>query len=303
MKNPIPDHVIGIPVGSVSYTVEKSASQTASVSETATPYFLSTPSKESPISKQYRVDTLLKWINKLLMKAEDFTHGIHDHAKLGPKVTATVKGKLRLGARILQEGGVEKLFKEIFSVTAGEKLLNASQCYLSTTAGPIAGLLFISTERVAFCSERSLKFTLPTGERIRIPYKVMIPLKKIKGANESEHVNKPTQKVQDYKGEGNDVFCNCLLWLWHVWKVHNEAVLKVKHPYYILGVMTSSESYRYPTTEASCGSSNRSTSNQCRREELPSFRDYVQFPDMEVFGRKKDKLFVRVIWRLAEMEF
>ncbi|KAJ4973243.1 hypothetical protein NE237_006417 [Protea cynaroides] len=190
MKNPIPDHVIGIPVSSVSYTVEDSAGRTTSLSETANSYFLSTPSKESTISKQYRVKTSIEWINKVGKKADNF----RQHVRLGSKVSATVKGKLRLGARILQEGGLEKLFKQIFNVGAEEKLLNAFQCYLSTTAGPVAGLLFISTERLAFCSERPLTFTLPTGKLFRTPYKVMIPLKKIKVANQSENVNKPSQK-------------------------------------------------------------------------------------------------------------
>ncbi|XP_043716741.1 putative GEM-like protein 8 [Telopea speciosissima] len=194
MKNQFIDHVIGIPVSSVSYTFEKTAENSTIVSETASPYFISTPSKESPRSNQYRVDTLIEWINKLGKKADSFTHGVREHVKLGPKVSATVKGKLRLGVRILREGGVEKLFNQIFSVGEGEKLLNASQCYLSTTAGPIAGLLFISTENIAFCSERSLTFTLPTQELIKTPYKVMIPLKKIKGANQSENVNNPHQK-------------------------------------------------------------------------------------------------------------
>ncbi|KAJ4973823.1 hypothetical protein NE237_006997 [Protea cynaroides] len=190
MKNPIPDHVIGIPVSSVSYTVEDSAGRTTSLSETANSYFISTPSKESTISKQNRVKTSIEWINKVGKKADNF----RQHVRLGSKVSATVKGKLRLGARILQEGGLEKLFKQIFNVGAEEKLLNAFQCYLSTTAGPVAGLLFISTERLAFCSERPLTFTLPTGKLFRTPYKVMIPLKKIKVANQSENVNKPSQK-------------------------------------------------------------------------------------------------------------
>ncbi|KAJ4974907.1 hypothetical protein NE237_008081 [Protea cynaroides] len=207
MKNPIPDHVIGIPVSSVSYTVEDSAGRTTSLSETANSYFLSTPSKESTISKQYRVKTSIEWINKVGKKADNF----RQHVRLGSKVSATVKGKLRLGARILQEGGLEKLFKQIFNVGAEEKLLNAFQCYLSTTAGPVAGLLFISTERLAFCSERPLTFTLPTGKLFRTPYKVMIPLKKIKVANQSENVNKPSQKY-----------------------IQNEAFLEGQHPYHII---------------------------------------------------------------------
>lgn len=77
-----------------------------------------------------------------------------------------------MGARILQVGGVEKVFMQLFSVREGEKLLKASQCYLSTTSGPIAGLLFISTHKVAFCSDRSIKISSPNGEDVRVHYKV-----------------------------------------------------------------------------------------------------------------------------------
>ena len=93
--------------------------------------------------------------------------------RLAPKITETLKGKLSLGARILKVGGVEKVFKQLFSVREGEKLLKASQCYLSTTSGPIAGLLFISTDKVTFCSEKAIKFSCPNGEFIRIYYKVI----------------------------------------------------------------------------------------------------------------------------------
>ncbi|KAM7482859.1 hypothetical protein LguiB_007442 [Lonicera macranthoides] len=117
---------------------------------------------------------------------------------MGPKLSETVKGKLSLGARIIKKGGRENIFRDIFGVSEsdGEKLLKASQCYLSTTAGPIAGILFISTCKVAFCSERSITLPNPTagGGVVRSPYKVVIPVKKIKRANESENVNKPAQK-------------------------------------------------------------------------------------------------------------
>lgn len=139
-----------------------------------------------------------------------------------------MKGKLSLGARILRVGGVEKVFKRLFSVREGEKLLKASQCYLSTTAGPIAGLLFISTDNVAFCSDRSIKISSPNGEMIRIHYKVsykgllilflsvslpgllianiisnvpmvqvLIPLRKIKRVEQSENMKKPSQKYME----------------------------------------------------------------------------------------------------------
>ncbi|XP_026408252.1 putative GEM-like protein 8 [Papaver somniferum] len=124
----------------------------------------------------------------------NFANGVREHVRLGPKIYETVKGKLSLGARIVQRGGVKKIFKQLFMVSEREKLLKASQCHLSTTAGPIAGLLFISTEKVAFCSDRSLTFSSPNGGIIRTPYKVVIPIKKIKRVEESENVDKPKQK-------------------------------------------------------------------------------------------------------------
>ncbi|XP_058772057.1 GEM-like protein 4 [Vicia villosa] len=127
-------------------------------------------------------------------KTIGFAHGIREHVKLAPKITDTVKGKIRLGAKILRVGGIEKVFTQLFSVKDGEKLLKASQCYLSTTSGPIAGLLFISTYKVAFCSERSIKISSPKGEFSRVYYKVSIPHEKIEHVNQSQNVKKPSEK-------------------------------------------------------------------------------------------------------------
>ncbi|XP_050885960.1 GEM-like protein 7 isoform X2 [Lathyrus oleraceus] len=114
--------------------------------------------------------------------------------RLGTNISETIKRKLSLGARILQMGGVEKVFMRYFSVMEGERLLKVCHCYLSTTSGPLAGLLFISTEKVAFCSERSIKVFNQKGQMCRIRYKVSIPVKKIKSVRQSENVEKPRQK-------------------------------------------------------------------------------------------------------------
>lgn len=91
---------------------------------------------------------------------------------LGAKFSETVKGKLSLGAKVIQAGGVKRVFRQVFHVQKDEKLLKASQCYLSTTAGPIAGLLFISTQKIAFLSDRPLTFS-SSGGMVRFPYKVV----------------------------------------------------------------------------------------------------------------------------------
>ncbi|XP_045833255.1 GEM-like protein 4 [Trifolium pratense] len=127
-------------------------------------------------------------------KADSLSQRIQEHVRLGANISQTLKRKLSLGAQILQVGGVEKVFMQYFSVSEEETLLRVSHCYLSTTSGPLAGLLYISTEKVAFCSERSIKVFNQKGHMCRIRYKVTIPLKKIKCVNQSQNIEKPTQK-------------------------------------------------------------------------------------------------------------
>ncbi|KAJ0824104.1 putative GEM-like protein [Helianthus annuus] len=103
----------------------------------------------------------------------------------GPKLIEMVKQKLSYGANILPLGREGKIFRKQFSTMDSEELLHATQCYLYTTAGAIAGMLFVSTERVGFCSNRSLKMHSTIGEVLKFQYKVSIPLGKIKGVGES----------------------------------------------------------------------------------------------------------------------
>ncbi|GAB4839635.1 hypothetical protein Ancab_029159 [Ancistrocladus abbreviatus] len=111
--------------------------------------------------------------------------------RLGPKISETLRD---IGAKILRVGSMHKIFRRIFSVGEGEQLLKASRCSLFTTAGPIAGLLFISTDKLAFCSDRAIKFSSPGGDSMRFHYKVVIPLTRILKANQSENVKKPSDK-------------------------------------------------------------------------------------------------------------
>ncbi|GMY18598.1 GEM-like protein 4 [Fagus crenata] len=171
MKTSIQELVLGIPINSAAYQLERSPKG-----------YLPDPASECNIlSLKGGADRK----NKSGKKGASFANGVREH------------GKLSLGARILKVGGVGKVFKRLFSVKEGEKLLKACQCYLSTTAGPIAGLLFISTDKIAFCSDRSIKISSPNGEMIRIHYKVMIPLSKIKRVNQSANVKKPSQKYME----------------------------------------------------------------------------------------------------------
>ncbi|XP_022999512.1 putative GEM-like protein 8 [Cucurbita maxima] len=147
------------------------------------------------IQKYNGKDWILNRVHKNGRKPDNIIRELREHVKLGAKITETVKGKLSLGARIVRVGGVRKIYKKLFTVSEGEKLLKASQCYLSTTGGPMAGLLFISTHNIAFCSDKSIKLSSPNGEEhVRIHYKVVIPNEKVMRVNESENVKKASQK-------------------------------------------------------------------------------------------------------------
>ncbi|XP_022749089.1 putative GEM-like protein 8 [Durio zibethinus] len=195
MKNQLLEQVIGAPIRSTAYRVERAPRRY--LPDAAGQYRISSSAERSTTFRKSKGNFVLKRMNKLGKKADTFANGIREHVRLGPKITETVKGKLSLGARILQVGGVEKIFKQLFCVREEEKLLKACQCYLSTTAGPIAGLLFISSEKAAFCSDRSIKIPSPSGELLRVHYKVLIPLEKIKGVNQGENMKKPSQKYME----------------------------------------------------------------------------------------------------------
>ncbi|XP_059278751.1 putative GEM-like protein 8 isoform X1 [Lycium ferocissimum] len=124
--------------------------------------------------------------------------------RLWPRLIESVKGKLRLqGAKILKLKRMKNVFEKNFSVKPEEKLVKAAQCNLQTTAGPIAGLLFISTDKAAFCSHKLIKISSPSGEIIKFHYKISIPLRKIKKVIESKRLKKPSHKYIQVVTEDN----------------------------------------------------------------------------------------------------
>ncbi|KAK8698712.1 hypothetical protein V6N13_114821 [Hibiscus sabdariffa] len=169
MKNQALEKVIGVPMKSTTYRVERTPKRY--LPDATGQYW--TPSAEgSNTFRKIKGNFVLKRMNKFGKKADTLTNGESENM-------------LDWGQSSL------KLVGE------GEKLTKAFQCYLSTTAGPIAGLLFISSEKVAFCSDRSIKIQSPNGEFLRVHYKVLIPLEKIKGVNQSENMKKPSQKYME----------------------------------------------------------------------------------------------------------
>ncbi|KAG8082736.1 hypothetical protein GUJ93_ZPchr0014g46962 [Zizania palustris] len=203
-------HVIGIPVTCKAYGIEEVPSRDPSSSSRKVDgdrlaVSLSHPSPYASFGYKHSSKSkglvIPYWLSKLSMRAQ----GFRKHVTLGPKLSETVKGKLSLGARILQAGGIERVFRQAFSAERGERLLKAMQCYLYTTGGPIAGMLFVSTKMIAFCSDRPVAVTSPNGDAARMPYKVMIPLMSIAKMRRSENVDRPEEKyIHVVKVDGSE---------------------------------------------------------------------------------------------------
>lgn len=59
-------------------------------------------------------------------------------------------GRIAQGTKVLAEGGYEKIFRQTFETVPEEQLLNSYACYLSTSAGPVMGVLYVSTAKLPY---------------------------------------------------------------------------------------------------------------------------------------------------------
>ncbi|GAB4824988.1 hypothetical protein Ancab_007861 [Ancistrocladus abbreviatus] len=100
-------------------------------------------------------------------KAQTVLENVCNHLRTGPSVTDVAATRLaQQGTKLLAEGGHERVFQQLFGMFPGEKLKKAYVCYLSTDSGPVMGTLYISTSRIAFCSDYPLRRVI----NINCPY-------------------------------------------------------------------------------------------------------------------------------------
>lgn len=78
--------------------------------------------------------------------------------KTGPSFADAAMGRIAQGTKVLAEGGYEKIFRQTFETVPEEQLVNSYACYLSTSAGPVMGVLYVSTAKLAFCSDNPLSY-------------------------------------------------------------------------------------------------------------------------------------------------
>ncbi|GAV67916.1 GRAM domain-containing protein [Cephalotus follicularis] len=132
-------------------------------------------------------DLLGRWrrrVSEASKKAEDLAGNTWQHLKTAPSFADAAMGRIAQGTKVLAEGGYEKIFRQTFETVPEEQLQSSYACYLSTSAGPVMGILYVSTAKLAFCSDNPLSYK-SGGQTEWSYYKVVIPLHQLKAINPS----------------------------------------------------------------------------------------------------------------------
>lgn len=82
----------------------------------------------------------------------------YNEVKTSPSMAEAAMGRIAQGTKVLAEGGYEKIFLSTFDTVPEERLQNSFACYLSTSAGPVMGVLYISTAKIAYSSDSPISY-------------------------------------------------------------------------------------------------------------------------------------------------
>lgn len=100
--------------------------------------------------------------------SDDVLIASSESVKTSPSLADAAMGRIAQGTKVLAEGGYEKVFQQTFETVPEEKLFKSYACYLSTSAGPVMGVLYLSTAKLAFCSDNPLSYKV--GDRTEYSY-------------------------------------------------------------------------------------------------------------------------------------
>ncbi|KAJ7953539.1 GLABRA2 expression modulator-like [Quillaja saponaria] len=178
-------------------------------SHESNPYVTSSPMPESSFSVKNTMGTvrnvLGRWRKNVVeatRKADDLAGNTWQHLKTSPSFAEAAMGRIAQGTKVLAEGGYEKIFRQTFETVPDEQLQNSYACYLSTSAGPVMGVLYVTTEKLAFCSDSPISYK--TGSETEWSYyKVVIPLHQLKAVNPSiSRINSAEKYIQLISDDG-----------------------------------------------------------------------------------------------------
>ncbi|KAK8485680.1 hypothetical protein V6N13_109976 [Hibiscus sabdariffa] len=226
---PPPENWTDVSMGSQSQS--NSNHGTAPVSDSAAttmpaesnPYVSPAPVQSS--SSKSKIDSvkevLGKWGKKAAedtKKAKEIAGNMWQHLKTGPSFADAAVGRIAQGTKVLAEGGYEKIFRTTFENVPEEQLLKTYACYLSTSAGPVMGVLYLSTLKLAFCSDSPLSYQAGSQTQWSY-YKVVIPLHQLGAVNPSTSKANAAEKYIQISSVDNHEF-------WFMGFVHYDSAVK-----------------------------------------------------------------------------
>ncbi|KAG6705253.1 GEM-like protein 1 isoform X2 [Carya illinoinensis] len=189
------------------------------------PYISAAPAPAPSSAVKNKMDSVKDVLGKLgkkaveaTKKAEDLAGNMWQHLKTGPSFADAAVGRIAQSTKVLAEGGYEKIFRHNFETAPEEKLLKTYACYLSTSAGPVMGVLYMSTAKLAFCSDNPLSYE--AGEQTQWSYyKVVIPLHQLRAVNPSTSKVKAGEKYIQVISVDNHEF-------WFMGFLHYDSAVK-----------------------------------------------------------------------------
>ncbi|CAN6467537.1 unnamed protein product [Victoria cruziana] len=163
------------------------------------PYVQTSPVPNSTAKRT--MDTVAGVLNKLgkrldkgARKAEGYAGNVWQHLKTSPHPADAAMGRIAQGTKAFIEGGQDKIFHHTFETLPGEVLRKSFVCYLSTSSGPVIGTLYLSTNRLAFCSDNPLCYSPQPGQQSWCYYKVIMLHQQLAAVTPSSNRLNPTEK-------------------------------------------------------------------------------------------------------------
>ncbi|XVF39605.1 hypothetical protein PTKIN_Ptkin01aG0047100 [Pterospermum kingtungense] len=200
-----------------------SSTATTTMPAESNPYVSPAPVQSSSVKNKMESvkEVLGKWGKKAAedtKKAKEIAENMWQHLKTGPNFADAAVGRIAQGTKVLSEGGYEKIFRTAFETDPEEQLLKTYACYLSTSAGPVVGVLYLSTAKLAFCSDNPLSYQV--GDQTQWSYyKVIIPLHQLRAVNPSASKANPAEKYIQIISVDNHEF-------WFMGFVHYDSAVK-----------------------------------------------------------------------------
>uniref|UniRef100_J3MN26 GRAM domain-containing protein n=1 Tax=Oryza brachyantha TaxID=4533 RepID=J3MN26_ORYBR len=141
-----------------------------------------------------KLDEVGKRFGDAARKTEGIVGDIWQHLKTGPSIADTAMGRIAQISKVIAEGGYDKVFHQTFECLPDEKLKKAYACYLSTSHGPIMGVLYISTAKLAFCSDSPVAYVTEDNMTQSSIYKVVVPVAQLRSVTPTASQQNPAER-------------------------------------------------------------------------------------------------------------